>query len=248
MNASSTDRTKPALTWSVFHSLLALVVLGLVLLALGHSKRVDEPNDLDVSAHDWVVAHRRAWPLVTTVFRAATRFGNPDEATLATALVAFGLYALGKKGVGRVRRSEALVWLGAILGGRFLSIGLKLVFRRERPPALDRLVFEDTYSFPSGHSVFAAVFFTMLAVELTRSLPRRWPWARAAAIAACVALALTVGASRVWLGVHYPTDVLGGLLLGAGWVLVVALVRRWTVARRRATGRRDGNVAVPEAR
>lgn len=204
-------------------SLLALLALGTTLTWVGYLARLDEPGYLDHLVHTWVVRHRASWPAVSTGLRLATRFGDPVAATAATVAVALGLSAAARAGVGRVGRGEALVWLGAILGGSLLCNGLKLLFRRDRPPPGNRLVFEDSFSFPSGHSVFAAVFFLMLAVLLVRHIPPRRAWARAGVFAACLSLALTVGLSRVWLGVHYPTDVLGGLLLGFGWVWVVVL-------------------------
>jgi undecaprenyl-diphosphatase len=216
-----------------------LALLGLAFERLGDSERIDEPNDLDLFIHAWVVRHRPDWPALTTLFHAATQFGNPSIATLATAVVTFGLYGLYRAGVSVVGRTEALVWLGAILGGRFLSVVLKVVFRRDRPPLAHRLVTETTYSYPSGHSVFAAVYFTMLAVVVTRLLPPRLAWLRWPLVAVCLTLAVLVGMSRVWLGVHYPTDVLGGLILGFGWVFTVATLRRaWAHWR----GRRGSKV------
>jgi undecaprenyl-diphosphatase len=222
--APATLRIPPP--WYVALALLTLLAVAFILDHMGHPGWVDEPNDLDIAVHAWVIRHRPDWPWVTGLMALTTRFGNPNVATFATAVVTFGLYALSRVDPARVRRSEAVVWLGSILGGRLLSIGLKLVFRRERPPVSNRLVFEDTFSFPSGHSVFAAVFFTMLAVMLVRVIPPRWFWGRVAAVAACLTTAVTIGLSRVWLGVHYPTDVAGGLILGLGWVVAVALTRR----------------------
>ena len=225
------ERSHPQLDW--FRAWpwlygLALVALGLILLAfgvLGEEARVDEPTDFDIFVHDWVIAHRAGWPVMTAVFRWATRFGNPEVATLATACIAFALAALHRRGWRTVGRSEAIVWLGVILGGRLLSILFKLVFQRDRPPLVNRLVAETTYSFPSGHSVFAAVFFTMLAALLARVLPASRPWLRLLAACLCLGLAGVIGVSRVWLGVHYPTDVAGGLLLGVGWVFAVWMIR-----------------------
>jgi undecaprenyl-diphosphatase len=213
----------------------ALIVLGLIVLAftqLGHSRWVEVPGGLDVAIHARVVRLRPEMPWLTTLFRAVTRFGNPDFAVTATVLVTLALYAMHRRGLGGIGRWEAIFWLGGIVGGRFLSNGLKLVYRRERPPPADRLVTEAAYSFPSTHSVFAAAFFTMLAILLVRAIPRRRRWLRLLAAVACLGMAVAVAASRVWLGVHYPTDVAGGLLLGAGWVFTVSLARAvW--ARRR---------------
>jgi len=225
---------RPADARSLIRLVAALVAFGFVFDLLGHGGRVDEPTDLDVFVNEWVVTHRSAWPGLTDFFHLATRFGDPVLAVTATVAVTAALLTLARRGVAGLRWTDALAWLGAILGGRYLSAGLKLVFRRERPPPVGRLVDEATYSFPSGHSVFAAAFCTMLAFILVRLIPPERVWERRAAVASCFALAVVVGVSRVWLGVHYPTDVLGGLLLGAGWVLVVTSFRRgWAVRGRR---------------
>jgi undecaprenyl-diphosphatase len=137
-----------------------------------------------------------------------------------------------------VRAAEPFVWLVAILGGRLLSLLFKELFKRERPPVLHRLVPETTYSFPSGHSVFAAVFFSMLAYVVVRSIRPDRVALRLTASLGCVVLAVAVAASRVWLGVHYPTDVMGGLLLGVGWVFSVWLARAgWHSWRHSGVGR-----------
>jgi undecaprenyl-diphosphatase len=73
--------------------------------------------------------------------------------------------------------------------------------------------------------VFATVFFATLALVLVDLIPRPRPWLRALAVLLCLTAAVLVAASRVWLGVHYPTDVIGGSLLGLGWVASVWLIR-----------------------
>jgi membrane-associated phospholipid phosphatase len=206
-------------------SLGALCVVGLAFAALAQSARVEAPTSLDHVAHAWVVRHRAQWPLVTRLFRWATLFGDPDIATLATGLTAVGLYVLHRQRLGGVRPAEPLVWLGAIAGGRLLSNALKEFFKRQRPPLGERLVVETNYSFPSAHSVFAAVFFSMLAYLLVRAIPPARRWLRTGATFACVLLAVIVAASRVWLGVHYPTDVMAGMLLGVAWTFTVWVAR-----------------------
>jgi len=233
---TSAPAEPPPILWIYGVTLLLLCFIGLVCGEIGHSGWVDEPTDFDNFVHAWVVRHRGAWPDVTALFRYATTFGNPNVATFATGVIGFGLYFLQRRGLARVRRAEPLVWLGAILGGRFMSILLKLLYHRERPPQIHRLVMETTYSYPSGHSVFAAVFFSMLAYVIARMIPPVYRWLRIAAVGLCMSVAVLVAASRVWLGVHYPTDVLGGLLLGIGWVLTVWVIRLawddWRCSRR----------------
>jgi len=203
---------------------LTLAACAAALVLLGRPVRHEDPLALDVWLPAWVVAHRDGWPAVTGLLRVLTRVGNFPTSWIVTAAVALGLFAVSQLRGAGVRRAEPLVWLGAVGGGALLGVALKAIFRRDRPPVLHRLVAESSYSFPSSHSVFAAVFFGMLAVELARAVPG--VWGKGAAVAGCAALAVTVAASRVWLGVHYPTDVLGGLILGSGWVLAVGVARR----------------------
>ncbi len=221
--------------------LYALAFLGL--LALGYlfgetsrAARLKEPNNIDRTVHAWIVRNRDDWRAPTPLFRLVTRFGNAEVAVPATVGVAVALLALPRRGFHHIRASEGFVWLGVLAGSWSLNQWLKTIFRRERPPLLHRLVTESSYSFPSGHSVFASVFFATLALELVELIPRPRPWLRALAVLLCLTAAVLVAASRVWLGVHYPTDVIGGFLLGVGWVGSVWLIR---LAWRHWRGRPD---------
>ena len=100
--------------------------------------------------------------------------------------------------------------LVAIGGGELLIIGLKALFHRPRPSE----VFAGLgYSFPSGHSFFAVTLYGMMAYWLTRATPaRRWVWVPA------VLLILAIGFSRIYLGVHYASDVLAGFCVGLPWL------------------------------
>jgi undecaprenyl-diphosphatase len=104
---------------------------------------------------------------------------------------------------------------------------LKSIYQRDRPTDLDGVLGVQAFSFPSGHAMAAGAIFGILALVAWRELGGRWRWA---AIAACMALAVGVAFSRVYLGVHYPTDVLAGLLAGAIWADVVILA--WRIAAR----------------
>ena len=122
------------------------------------------------------------------------------------------------------RRLEA-VHLGlAVVAGVVLSNLLKIGFNRPRPN-LDNALAVFTASFPSGHATMSAVVYLTLGVMLSlREADRRL---RILYLTAAALLTLVVGVSRVYLGVHYPTDVIAGWCLGIAWAIACALVSEW---------------------
>lgn len=120
------------------------------------------------------------------------------------------------------RWTEAwLLALGA-LSGVTVSQGLKAVFGRERPEEAYRVVEAVNASFPSGHAMLSAVVFLTLGVLAARFSERRR--VKVLAISAAVVVSLLVGASRVYLGVHWVSDVLAGWSVGAAWAMICWLV------------------------
>ena len=120
------------------------------------------------------------------------------------------------------RRRVALFVAASLLGGAALSTGLKLGFDRPRPEAQHATrVF--TASFPSGHAMLSAVTFLTLGALLSRLEDRTR--VKVYFMSVAVLLTLIVGTSRVYLGVHYGSDVVGGWCMGAAWALLC-----WTVA------------------
>ncbi|MDR6624092.1 phosphatase PAP2 family protein [Caulobacter segnis] len=126
------------------------------------------------------------------------------------------------------RWGEAVLLLGGAVGGVSISQGLKAVFGRERPDLAYRVVEAVNASFPSGHAMLSAVVFLTLGVLTARFSDRRR--VKVLAISAAVLLSLLVGASRVYLGVHWASDVLAGWCVGAAWAMIcwlaAYLVRR----------------------
>lgn len=126
------------------------------------------------------------------------------------------------------RWGEGLLLLGGAVGGVSISQGLKAVFGRERPDMAYRAVEAVNASFPSGHAMLSAVVFLTLGALAARFSDRRR--VKVLAISAAVLVSLLVGASRVYLGVHWASDVLAGWCVGAAWAmacwLVAYLVRR----------------------
>lgn len=150
--------------------------------------------------------------------RDVTALGGMGVLTFLT-LALCGYLGLQHKGRG------AVLLLAAIAGGITASMLLKAGFDRPRPDLVPHGSYVYTSSFPSGHSMMSAIVYLTLGALLARFQKSRRLKAYVLALAAFVTLA--VGLSRVYLGVHWPTDVLAGWTAGATWALVC-----WAVARR----------------
>ena len=127
------------------------------------------------------------------------------------------------------RWSEALMVLAGAGGGVAISQGLKQMFGRERPDLVYRAVEAANPSFPSGHAMLSAVVFLTLGALAARFAPRKR--VKALALGAAVLLSLLVGASRIYLGVHWTSDVLAGWSLGAAWAMA-CWVAAWAWERK----------------
>lgn len=192
----------------------ALIALIAVLLFgwLAYTIAYAPAERFDLSVRDAV--HVWASPQLTFAMRGFTILGS--EAFL----VPLGLILVWRLIVNGRRRAAALLVIAA-LGGEAWDQGLKLFFRRARPEPFFGIPQPNTYSFPSGHSMASFCFYgavAMIAIAQVRSGARRW-----AIGVGVAALALMVGFSRIYLGVHYPTDVIGGYLAGVAWLSVI----RW---------------------
>jgi undecaprenyl-diphosphatase len=185
---------------------LAAVTLGAIggFVALTRTIHASAGN-----AFDHAVVHavgRARNPVSNLVFRGLTSLGGVfGGATISTtALIA----------ARRRPRVASQVVLGA-LGGLAAELVIKRFFQRERPTLLAHLEKVGSTSFPSGHAMFASSLYLTLA--FVGSHTHRLRPHRGAVIAAASTLAASIGATRVFLGVHWPTDVLGGLALGTAW-------------------------------
>lgn len=126
----------------------------------------------------------------------------------------------------------ALAWVLAVAGNGLLNQRLKLFIGRARPLDADGALLAQGLSFPSGHSSGAVVTYGMLAYLALRLLPKVW---HLPALLLALALMLLVGASRVLLGVHFPSDVLAGFASGSAWLALCvtsAELVGWWQARR----------------
>ena len=219
---------RAAPTWPYLLTLAALAILVVAFGLAARSARRSDPGNLDRQVSEWVFHHRGEWPRLTAFFRGVTLLGNPPNAPPLVLMIAVVLVALRRAGVHGIARGEAWFWVALNASGWLLATLLKIGFQRERPPADWRLVLVNSYSFPSIHASFSAIFFGALGVLAVRSLPGLRLPIRLAIFAACLGLAVAVATSRVWLEAHWTTDVIGGTVLGLGWVLAAWLIRsRW---------------------
>lgn len=128
------------------------------------------------------------------------------------------------------RRREALIFAATVIAAQASSQLLKGLYERERPSLVAHGSYVYSHSFPSGHSAMAAAVFLTLATVVASVEPRRRTKALIYGLA--IIAVLGVGVSRVYLGVHWPTDVLGGWALGTSWALVGWLLLALTGPRR----------------
>jgi undecaprenyl-diphosphatase len=126
---------------------------------------------------------------------------------------------------------EAKLFALTMIGAGLLNITLKLAFKRPRPVPFFNLSPPETYSFPSGHSLTSAVFFGALAAILTARIKSKR--VRLAIWIVSTTMFLLIGLSRIYLGVHYTTDVIAGFVAALIWILVVRFVEIGLVRRRR---------------
>jgi len=168
----------------------------------------DELARVDAPVQRLFVAHREAW--LTWVMRGASNLGN--TAALAGLVVAAGLAWRW-----RARSWQPLGLLVAALAGAWgLSNITKQLTHRPRPPAAEAIGHWTGFTFPSGHATHATAVYGMLAWLAAATTPR---WGRkVTGWTAAVVVCGLVGVSRLYLGAHWLTDVLGGLALGAAWL------------------------------
>ncbi|TWT73874.1 phosphatase PAP2 family protein [Allorhodopirellula solitaria] len=207
-----------------------IVLFGLLIVLLGTWGFVaiaDEVLEGDTQSFDrWAVRSLRqaddpALPIgplwLAEVGRDLTALGGISVLLLAI------LAAAGFLAIHRAYRMLAVL-LVSTLGGMTASLLMKQFFDRPRPDIVPHLSHVYTNSFPSGHSMMSAVVYLTLAALVAPVL--RHFWVRFYVITVAVVLTVLVGVSRVYMGVHYPTDVLAGWAAGLVWALICWLVAR----------------------
>jgi undecaprenyl-diphosphatase len=229
--AEAPPDTPPSAAPGALFGLASVVGLGVAVLALFlFGWLADEMLEGDTLAFDLQVraaTHAIASPGLTRALRLTSLLGGPAVlAALGAVLTAIFVWRRWWRG--------AILLPVAMVGAGVLDTALKFAFRRTRPTAYFDYPLPASYSFPSGHALFAFCFFTAAAALLAPRLQHRalrWlVWGAAAA------LVLAIGFSRIYLGVHYPSDVIAGYTVGLLWSSVIIVGDRVAHARARRRG------------
>ncbi|WP_338758711.1 phosphatase PAP2 family protein [Massilia sp. METH4] len=207
---------------------LALMVAG-VSMFREIADAVGEQDDIarfDVHIAQWFNTH--AFEPLTTIMLAITHTHGIVGMSIASTLLALWFW-----------HKKAPYWLLSVLivapGGMLINVLLKNVYARPRPMFEEPLLTLATYSFPSGHTAASTLFYGLIASYVFTTSPY---WKRRLSVAAfAIAMVLLVAFSRVYLGAHYVSDVLGAMTYSAGW-LAICIAAVSTLRRRRAA-RRD---------
>lgn len=187
--------------------MVVLAVVAIVLTeAVVHHKALGE---LDGPFRDWVIDHRTGF--LTEVMVNASRFGSTPSLIVIALLAAAWLAWRGRK-------PDSLLVVAGSAGALALGPVLKAIVERPRPALSDHVVFVNSWSYPSGHSLNSMAVLGLLTVLAMRERPGA-VWRTLLALLGAF-LVVTVGFSRVYLGVHWPSDVLAGWLIGVLWLTI----------------------------
>ena len=194
-----------------FASTALLFLVLAVLVELGVTLRFDQAI--------LYVIYSFSSPALNTFFIGITQFGGVLVVTSITLLLGISLLY-------RKMYSKALLVACGVGGGALLGFAFKSLFERNRPDLWVWIINETNFSFPSGHSVASAALALSLIVIFWNT---KW---RGVVIGIALAYTFLIGLSRMYLGVHFPTDVVGGWLLAGAWVSLLLLIVRYYKQRR----------------
>lgn len=171
----------------------------------------NEPIGLDLTILHFI--HSHSTPFFDHFFLFFTTLGNV-EYLLPIAVLIF-IYLLYKK-----QRLNALILLFSVGGAAVSNVILKAIFHRDRPAFWHSLISETGYSFPSGHAMLSSALVLCLVAMLWKTKYRF------ASIIGGGFVILVIGLSRLYMGVHYPTDIIAGWSVSAVWVMIVVIIAK----------------------
>lgn len=203
-------RSIPLKTWKY----IALAFVVIIMPGLLFASLADEVHENETLGFDSAVlksVHNEASPMVDTAMKTLTEFGGPMLLpAIAVGLTIFLMY--------RRRFRHAFIVFISVGGASALNIVLKSIFRRDRPQLWQWIVSENGTSFPSGHAMASSALALSLIVILWNT---KWRWL---AVTLGLVYMLAIAFSRIYLGVHYPTDIIASWLVSVAWVSAVTWI------------------------
>ncbi|MEX2462390.1 MAG: phosphatase PAP2 family protein [Paenibacillaceae bacterium] len=195
---------KKRLTSAFFISFLFAIGFGLIALFISDKKIVNFDNRISAYIQGLQSVG------LTSVMKFFTFIGSGTVVAIIVIIVMILFYVVLK------HRSELVLFIGVVIGSALLNVVLKVVFHRARP-TIKRLIEESGYSFPSGHSMAAFTLYGILTFLLWKHISSSK--GRSLFIIFSIMMTTLIGVSRIYLGVHYPSDVLGGFLASGTWLI-----------------------------
>lgn len=206
----------------LFSLLLTIRVVGLLVAAFAiwvFAQIADEVVEKETTTTDTQILQsirRLHTPLLDQIMVGITFLGQPSVLVILS--LSLGIWLLFQR-----RRLEATTLAIAALGAAGLNYWLKELFARDRPALWDRVVDVRYYSFPSGHAMVSVVMYGLIGYLLAKIFPR---W-RGLIFILTVLLVVAIGFSRLYLGVHWPTDIAAGYAAGLVWLIACIYSLDW---------------------
>lgn len=223
----------------LFSLLLTIRVVGLLIAGFAiwvFAQIADEVVEKETTTADTQILQairRLHTPLLDQIMVGITFLGQPS--VLVVLSLSLGIWLLFQH-----RRLEATTLAIAALGAAGLNYWLKELFTRDRPALWDRVVDVRYYSFPSGHAMVSVVMYGLIGYLLAKIFPR---W-RGLIFILTVLLVVAIGFSRLYLGVHWPTDIAAGYAAGLVWLIACIYSLDWR--NRSADSRSKGKPTLPD--
>lgn len=214
---------RPKLRLPLLLAGVLLLAMATVFVSLASEVGEGETRDFDLLVLNAALAARAAVPWLAEVMRDLSGVGSTTVLALFTTAAVTHVAMFSSRG-------RALLVAGAVGSGAVAVLTLKAGFARVRPDLALAQFPVSGYAFPSGHATMSAVVFLTLAVLVADTRPRRRE--RLFIVSFALLLAILVGTSRIVLGVHFATDVLGGWVFGVAWASAWWLIDHAVASRR----------------
>jgi undecaprenyl-diphosphatase len=198
-------------------SLFSLMLFSLVAIMI----RADRLVDFDLTVITAVQSHEA--PFITSIMKFFTEIGSTKIVVILCLFIIFFLYKVLH------HRMELLLFIGVVAGSPILNLLLKETFQRARPD-LHVLIEIGGYSFPSGHAMNAFTIYGILTFLLWRHIFNKS--GRTLLLIVSSFFIIMIGISRIYLGVHYPSDIIGGYFASGFWLAASIWFFQWYMERR----------------